>query len=367
MPWLKMLQGETPGRMFPLNKEVTVLGRDAACEIVLGDYQVSKRHAKITRKADGFTIEDLLSTNGTRVGDQDLTEPRRLEDGDLIGIGDTQLVFSATDSSILGVRDVSSTDDGRIVRVRPEEKLRAILEIVRDLGGTIDLDGVLGRVLETLFRILPQADRGFILLKGERTDDLILRASKVREPDAVSPAFSRTIFNHVTSQGQALLCEDIGADDRFGDSPSVKESQIRTMICVPLCDRERHSVGVIQVDTRDEHGRFGEDDLELMVAIAGPVGVAIENARLHDIAVKQVDMEREARDARAVQLALIPEKVPDLPGYQFWHFYEPARSVGGDYFDYRPIPRFGTPSISPRIAGPSPSAMSRARACPPPC
>jgi hypothetical protein len=48
----------------------------------------------------------------------------------------------------------------------------------------------LGRVLETLFRFLPQADRGFILLQGERTDDLFLRASKFREPDAVSPAFS---------------------------------------------------------------------------------------------------------------------------------------------------------------------------------
>jgi serine phosphatase RsbU (regulator of sigma subunit) len=74
-----------------------------------------------------------------------------------------------------------------------------------------------------------------------------------------------------------------------------------------------------------------------MVAIAGPVGVAVENARLHDIAVKQVDLEREARDARAVQLALIPEKEPRLPGYLFWHFYGPARFVGGDYFDYRPI------------------------------
>ena len=74
MPWLKMLKGETPGRTFPLNKEVTVLGRDAACEIVLSDHGVSKRHAKITRKDDGFYIEDLHSTNGTKVGNQELTE-----------------------------------------------------------------------------------------------------------------------------------------------------------------------------------------------------------------------------------------------------------------------------------------------------
>ena len=235
--------------------------------------------------------------------------------------------------------------------VRPEEKLHAILEIARDLGGTIDLDGVLGKVLETLFRILPQAERGFILFKSERSDDLIIRASKFRDHDAVCPIFSRTIFNYVTSEGRAILCEDIGADDRFAESPSVKESQIRTMICVPLWDRERHSFGVIQIDTRDEHGRFEEDDLELMVAIAGPVSVAIENARLHELAVKQVDMEREAHDARAVQPALIPEKKPHLPGYEFWHFYEPARSVGGDYFDYRPIPDPSSVRSAPRSLG----------------
>src|SRR5271157_2763011 len=347
MPWLKMLKGETPGRTFPLNKEVTVLGRDAACEIVLSDHGVSKRHARINRKDDGFHIEDLHSTNGTTVANQELTESRRLEDGNLIEIGDTQFVFSETGSTILGVLDVSSTSERQIVMVRPEEKLHAILEIARELGGTIDLDGVLGKVLETLFRILPQAGRGFILLKVEGADHLILRASKFRQQDAVSPTFSRTIFNHVTREGQAILCEDIGADDRFGDSPSVKESQIRTMICVPLGDRQQHSVGVIQIDTQDEHGRFEEDDLELMAAIAGPVSVAIENARLHEIAVKQADMEREVHDARAVQLAIIPEKMPQIPGYEFWHFYEPARSVGGDYFDYRPIPKSGPPFAHP--------------------
>jgi serine phosphatase RsbU (regulator of sigma subunit)/pSer/pThr/pTyr-binding forkhead associated (FHA) protein len=342
-----MLKGETPGRTFPLNNEATTIGRDAACEIVLTDSQVSKRHARIIRKDGGFDIEDLQSTNGTRVGDLILTEIRRLEDGDHIEVGGIVLVFTESDEAILKTLDASSRTDPQIIQVRPEEKLHAILELAKDLGGTIDLDGVLGQVLETLFRILPQAERGFILLRGERTNDLILGASKLREASTVSPVFSRTIFNHVTNEGQAVLCEDIGADDRFGDSPSVKESQIRTMMCVPLWDRERHSIGVLQIDTRNEHGRFDEEDLELLVAVAGPVSVAIENARLHEIAIKLRDMEREAQDARAVQLALIPEKTPQVPGYQFWHYYEPARSVGGDYFDYRPLPRSGSPLDQP--------------------
>jgi serine phosphatase RsbU (regulator of sigma subunit) len=188
----------------------------------------------------------------------------------------------------------------------------------------------------------------FILLKGEGTDELILRASKFRGQDTATPAFSRTIFNHVTSEGQAILCEDLAADARFGESPSVKASRIRTVMCVPLWNRERDPIGVIEVDTQDEHGRFEEDDLELVIAIAAPVSVAIENARLHEVSVKQAELQREARDARAVQFALIPEKAPDLPGYQFWHAYEPARSVGGDYFDYRPLPTTGTPFEQPR-------------------
>jgi serine phosphatase RsbU (regulator of sigma subunit) len=95
---------------------------------------------------------------------------------------------------------------------------------------------------------------------------------------------------------------------------------------------------VLQIDTRDEQARFEEDDLGLLAAVAGPIGVAIENARLHEIAVRHAALEREAEDARAVQLALIPRRKPDLPGYDFWHAYEPARHVGGDYFDYRPVP-----------------------------
>jgi pSer/pThr/pTyr-binding forkhead associated (FHA) protein len=95
MPWLKMLKGETPGMAFSLDRDITVLGRDAACEIVLIDKKVSKRHARIIRKDDGFHVEDLASANGTKVGDRDLTGVQRLEDGDLIAIGSTVLTYYA--------------------------------------------------------------------------------------------------------------------------------------------------------------------------------------------------------------------------------------------------------------------------------
>src|SRR5262249_31388637 len=161
-------------------------------------------------------------------------------------------------------------------------------------------------------------------------EELVLRASRDRRCEPGPPILSRTIFQHVVGRGEAVLCEDVGADPRFGQAASVKEAGIRTMICVPLRDRGGSPFGVLQIDSRVEPGGFEEDELGLLAAVAGPVGVAIENARLHELAVRQAALEREARAARAVQLALIPRRTPDLSGYDFWHAYEPARNVGGD-------------------------------------
>jgi phosphoserine phosphatase RsbU/P len=336
MPWLKMIKGESLGRAFPLDREAMVVGRDN-CDLVLDDHLVSKRHARIVRSGDGYLIEDLGSLNGTMVNKQALIGSRLLVDGDEIEVGDTQFVFIDSSTTIKGSLDVSFVAAEQTEQVHPEAKLQALLKIAGSLGGTIDLDGVLEKILEALFTILPQAERGFILLRGEGTDELTLKASRDRQEGSGPPIFSKTIFNHVTKEGRAVLCEDVGADERF-DSPSIRESRIRTMICVPLWNHLQQPFGVLQVDTQDEQHRFGEDDLELLVAVAGPVSVAIENARLQVMAVKQAEIEREAMDARKIQLALVPDRHPEVPGYEFWHYYEPAHSVGGDYFDYRPLP-----------------------------
>jgi hypothetical protein len=201
MPSLRILHGDASGQSYRLDREVTVLGRDAACEIVLTSQDISKKHARITRKDGGYYIEDLRSTNGTRVGDRELTETRRLEDGDLIQIGDFRLVFSGGGPTVLSALDASSTEQRHLARVRSEDKLCAVLEIAREIAGTIDLEGVLGKVLEALFRVFPVAERGFVLLRGEAADDLNLRASKVREPEAGPPLFSKTmVFQQVMNR-----------------------------------------------------------------------------------------------------------------------------------------------------------------------
>ncbi len=77
---------------YALDGEQVVIGRLAHCQIPLADANVSRRHAALIRLEDGWAIQDLGSTNGTRVNGKPVTRAR-LHDGDIIEVGLTQLVF----------------------------------------------------------------------------------------------------------------------------------------------------------------------------------------------------------------------------------------------------------------------------------
>ena len=70
-----------------------VVGRLSSCDIVLPDVNVSREHAAFVSEGDGWAIEDLKSTNGTLVNGVPLRQMTRLRDGDVIGVGVTELVY----------------------------------------------------------------------------------------------------------------------------------------------------------------------------------------------------------------------------------------------------------------------------------
>lgn len=89
--------GPNPGVAFDLSKEVTLLGRDVTNDIALGDAEISRQHARLTRTPGGYVLEDLGSTNGSFVNGERLVAPRVLSGGDLIGLGENvTLSFEAT-------------------------------------------------------------------------------------------------------------------------------------------------------------------------------------------------------------------------------------------------------------------------------
>ncbi len=82
-------RGPQPNQVFELTKDIITLGRDITNDITINDPEVSRHHLRFTRGADGYTIEDLGSTNGTFINGQRLTGSRALNRGDMIGLGET--------------------------------------------------------------------------------------------------------------------------------------------------------------------------------------------------------------------------------------------------------------------------------------
>jgi serine phosphatase RsbU (regulator of sigma subunit) len=121
-------------------------------------------------------------------------------------------------------------------------------------------------------------------------------------------------------------------------SQSIADFRIRSMMCAPLIDSEGKAFGALQIDTLDQRKRFQNEDLELLVSTASQAAIAIQNAQLHESALRQREVERDMQLAKDVQQGFLPEARPTLPGYEFFDYYQPADQIGGDYYDYIPLP-----------------------------
>ena len=91
---LVVQKGPGAGSRFLLDQDVVNAGRHPDSEIFLDDVTVSRRHAVFNRSADGFTVSDVGSLNGTYVN-RDRIETIQLKDSDEVQIGKYRLVFFA--------------------------------------------------------------------------------------------------------------------------------------------------------------------------------------------------------------------------------------------------------------------------------
>lgn len=221
-----------------------------------------------------------------------------------------------------------------MLEVRPEAKLKAVLEISRTLATTVDPDTLLPKLLDTMFEIFPHADRGCILLKDHASGDMVPRAMKHRrESEDASVTLSRTIVSKVLEDKAGILSADASSDNQFAASESISNLAIHSMMCVPMLGLDGEPAGVINIDTQNPLNQFNSDDLELLMAVAGQAALSYESTRLMTEFLAKQKQDGELQIARGVQEALLPEQLPQVDGYSFFASYDAAQAVGGDYYD----------------------------------
>jgi sigma-B regulation protein RsbU (phosphoserine phosphatase) len=214
------------------------------------------------------------------------------------------------------------------------DRLALLYRLSQTFNSSLDLDEVLKRVMDEVITAT-RAERGFVMLR-EADDQLVFRVARGMDQQIIDePQFqvSRSVVARAAREGQPILASDAQTDDRFSMRQSVMNLRLRSVLCVPLMIKEQVS-GVVYVDNRLHSGIFTQADLDLLTAIASSAAVAIENARLYQVAVDKGRLERELQMAREVQASLLPRETPGIPGWEFVARWRPAREVAGDYYDF---------------------------------
>ena len=359
-----------------LDKMKLTIGRSSRNDICISDPFASRLHAEIRRENEQVMLVDNGSANGTFVNGQRVTGSLRLNVGDIVRIGETEIEYTSGEQDMLSGATVyltglagqslpadtitspiparSTTDLISSIRsgsisgearassaartaMKPEAPGRDLLSIVSQVGIALlprtSLEDTLKMTIDLVFQAIP-AERGFLFLKenGELSCKIARGASQAALPTASQVQLSRSITNKVLSEGASVLTSDAMHDPRFQAQHSVVLSQIRSVMAVPLASGEE-IFGMVYVDN-PFNNRFQEEDLKVLTTIASVASIKIENDRLLDERLEKRRMEEELKVASEIQMRLQPFSPPKLQGWDMTGVSFPCREIGGDYYDF---------------------------------
>jgi len=267
---LEVVTPEGSRRIVPLEARPVTLGRAADCDVVIEETFVSACHARIEPAPDGFVLKDAGSTNGTWVDGARIKGAKPLVHGSMVVLGRPgkyRLRFLARESPS------PSPAPG------PDKSLQEVLEISKVLLSTLDLEEVLGRVLDACLRI-SGAERGYLFLR--EGSDLKLRASRGEAQGQAAEQeveFSRSIALRVAKSGQAEFLSDQQDRPVRDKSASVMRLRLETIACVPL-KIQQNVIGIVYLDSHRRSSLPDATGREVLEVLAGLAAVAIENARM---------------------------------------------------------------------------------------
>lgn len=231
-------------------------------------------------------------------------------------------------------------EDARLYRGQKEEAyfLNVLLQVTENLSETTDLN----EALSTIVRITP------LLIGVERCVVFLYDPiEKIFLPAQAHGLHGRRseIFKHLrfSVDGQNAFAELfrtrkplVIADAKA--SPLLRRGLARafgieSLVIAPLMTRGE-IIGALMVDQGGRPTQFSKHEVEVVMGIANQAAIAIEGARLGQAAEEQKRLEYELGLARQIQTNFLPEACPSVPGYEIASFWQGARQVSGDFYDY---------------------------------
>jgi adenylate cyclase len=312
-------------QIFEITSPTISVGRADSNDLVLRHPSVSRHHVRITVLPGETTLlNDLGSMNGTFVNSVPIQE-HQLKDQDRIAIGMYELKYETTRAADLHIEAGSGTvtDVNGLVgaedistalrltpptvpmaavpiqdRVKALEKennlLKLLLAVGKTLSSVLTPDEIMRRVMELVFQ-MDNVERGFVMLRDDKKGfkpAVLLYKDEGRKADARGVALSTTVTEKLMNDRVPLLIYDVGTDERFSTSQSLRISGIRSAMCAPLIYKDR-VFGIFYVDCLSKPYAFSQEELGIFSVIAAEAAISFDNARSHEELARRV-VERQA-------------------------------------------------------------------------
>lgn len=222
---------------------------------------------------------------------------------------------------------------GRAMREAREREL--LYEVGGRISSSLDLNEVLGLILDCLSKVV-EFDAGGIYLVAPETPNIVALTTRGYDPDMegkVELKFGKGIVGWVAKNVESVIVGDVSSDARYLNA----RDQTRSEIVVPLVAGNK-IVGVLNLES-DDVDAFSEEDLHLIRTFGSQAAISIERAKLHLEILEKRRLENEIELARRIQKSFLPERLPEIPGYELSGMNLPSEEVSGDYYDVIPITR----------------------------
>ena len=338
------------GQPYEYISEATslVIGRGSGSDLVVPDAFLSRKHVRLFRTDDGWSVEDLGSRNTTLLNGAALDRPLPVHVGDTLRASRTVVRIQAAEAAPADpppgeravyrsaselVRIAESRDSGEIQGEAPlrrhAERLKLLNEVHRALCGPRSVQELLELILDRAFsHLLPEEGAIFV----RTPEGTLARAASRRLPELAGELLdSRRLAAEVVDKGLAALVPDARSDERFATADSIVGAGVRSLLAAPLLCPDG-VLGMIVLGSRAQVRRFSEDDLELLASLASVAALRLRNAELADEAARRRQLERDLTLAREIQVGLLPKGLPELAGYALRARTIPSRTVSGDFY-----------------------------------
>ncbi len=214
------------------------------------------------------------------------------------------------------------------------EELSILNDIATAITSTQSLEQIVELIVQKCVKHL-KVEQGAVMLLDEQDQENPFH-TMVRKQDTVADILPYRLDTQLTGwmikNKAPLLVNDFKNDDRFSWF-SDKEIPIQSLLSVPMLLKGR-MVGLVAVFNKRSEPGFTPGDQRLLAIIAAQSAQVIENARLYQEEQALFRLQEEMRLAKDIQVNLLPNYLPQIPGYDIAGKSIPAKDVGGDYFDF---------------------------------